>query len=70
MRFLHSLIIPYQELLGNDDPMIPMPRACRIIPYQELLGNDDKFRIHSRNNPIIPYQELLGNDDQNIRLET
>ena len=34
-------IIPYQELLGNYDPVISLFRASLIIPYQELLGNYD-----------------------------
>ena len=41
MRFLHSLIIPYQELLGNYDCFHELPLADQIIPYQELLGNYD-----------------------------
>ena len=42
MRFLHSLIIPYQELLGNYDIALSSTDAVCIIPYQELLGNYDK----------------------------
>ena len=63
MRFLHSLIIPYQELLGNYDPAGRCTRRADIIPYQELLGNYDhggKLKCHYS---IIPYQELLGNYD-------
>lgn len=41
MRFLHSLIIPYQELLGNYDDVFAALRVVSIIPYQELLGNYD-----------------------------
>ena len=41
MRFLHSLIIPYQELLGNYDRDRRMESGNVIIPYQELLGNYD-----------------------------
>ena len=41
MRFLHSLIIPYQELLGNYDLGLTLIYTTRIIPYQELLGNYD-----------------------------
>ena len=41
MRFLHSLIIPYQELLGNYDQQRPRQNGPGIIPYQELLGNYD-----------------------------
>ena len=41
MRFLHSLIIPYQELLGNYDVLLVNGRNSFIIPYQELLGNYD-----------------------------
>ena len=43
MRFLHSLIIPYQELLGNYDCTLSLQFLLRIIPYQELLGNYDSF---------------------------
>ena len=63
MRFLHRLIIPYQELLGNYDTVYGVHAVCAIIPYQELLGNYDP---HCRGLPravIIPYQELLGNYD-------
>ena len=41
MRFLHSLIIPYQELLGNYDIELEAYAGVPIIPYQELLGNYD-----------------------------
>ena len=41
MRFLHSLIIPYQELLGNYDHLQDIRKSINIIPYQELLGNYD-----------------------------
>ena len=41
MRFLHSLIIPYQELLGNYDHSDVSGGHQEIIPYQELLGNYD-----------------------------
>ena len=41
MRFLHSLIIPYQELLGNYDADGTSLDGLDIIPYQELLGNYD-----------------------------
>ena len=41
MRFLHSLIIPYQELLGNYDFDYEEDEDDDIIPYQELLGNYD-----------------------------
>ena len=41
MRFLHSLIIPYQELLGNYDHGGKLKCHYSIIPYQELLGNYD-----------------------------
>ena len=41
MRFLHSLIIPYQELLGNYDQLFEGRVFGVIIPYQELLGNYD-----------------------------
>ena len=41
MRFLHSLIIPYQELLGNYDSLAFQGVHHFIIPYQELLGNYD-----------------------------
>ena len=41
MRFLHSLIIPYQELLGNYDDSRQFLQDGSIIPYQELLGNYD-----------------------------
>ena len=34
-------IIPYQELLGNYDPVRGQLHNRRIIPYQELLGNYD-----------------------------
>ena len=44
MRFLHSLIIPYQELLGNYDQVATGETALPIIPYQELLGNYDAER--------------------------
>ena len=43
MRFLHSLIIPYQELLGNYDIEQDLFWLKNIIPYQELLGNYDLF---------------------------
>ena len=42
MRFLHSLIIPYQELLGNYDIADTTEVPISIIPYQELLGNYDR----------------------------
>ena len=35
------VIIPYQELLGNDDEDDGTTSEEKIIPYQELLGNDD-----------------------------
>ena len=35
------MIIPYQELLGNYDQQIVLPKFAAIIPYQELLGNYD-----------------------------
>ena len=41
MRFLHSLIIPYQELLGNYDLQKMVQDFKTILPYQELLGNYD-----------------------------
>ena len=41
MRFLHSLIIPYQELLGTYDQCVKQSTKDKIIPYQELLGNYD-----------------------------
>lgn len=37
MRFLHSLIIPYQELLGNYDFQIIDNALRRIIPYQHNM---------------------------------
>ena len=46
MRFLHSLIIPYQELLGNYDVEMMAETPRQIIPYQELLGNYDLKRLH------------------------
>ena len=45
MRFLHSLIIPYQELLGNYDDALQLDAGVLIIPYQELLGNYDLVRV-------------------------
>ena len=45
MRFLHSLIIPYQELLGNYDESWPDNQMRKIIPYQELLGNYDSEAV-------------------------
>ena len=45
MRFLHSLIIPYQELLGNYDGQAEMIVDYWIIPYQELLGNYDSEAV-------------------------
>ena len=38
-----TVIIPYQELLGNYDKLYSNPLAFAIIPYQELLGNYDFF---------------------------
>ena len=45
MRFLHSLIIPYQELLGNYDYALESWPDNQIIPYQELLGNYDSEAV-------------------------
>ena len=45
MRFLHSLIIPYQELLGNYDLVQTVDVGWWIIPYQELLGNYDSEAV-------------------------
>ena len=45
MRFLHSLIIPYQELLGNYDKGSVLLSRYQIIPYQELLGNYDSEAV-------------------------
>ena len=67
MRFLHSLIIPYQELLGNYDPGNKRLTEALIIPYQELLGNYDWCRTVPACWRIIPYQELLGNYDTGTR---
>ena len=36
-----TLIIPYQELLGNYDLVFKIQAVQNIIPYQELLGNYD-----------------------------
>ena len=38
---ISSLIIPYQELLGNYDHEKSNQHDACIIPYQELLGNYD-----------------------------
>ena len=46
MRFLHSLIIPYQELLGNYDTYPYDQYDNTIIPYQELLGNYDRLFLY------------------------
>ena len=60
-------IIPYQELLGNYDPIRKPSSRPAIIPYQELLGNYDHYSITAQDTVIIPYQELLGNyDDEDI----
>ena len=59
-----SLIIPYQELLGNYDAGRQRRAAAAIIPYQELLGNYDCPGQRPSAYSIIPYQELLGNYDQ------
>lgn len=61
MRFLHSLIIPYQELLGNYDQRSGILVPLQIIPYQEILGNYDLLAYFLRFFSIIPYQELLVN---------
>ena len=39
---MDAFIIPYQELLGNYDPILYSECAFDIIPYQELLGNYDR----------------------------
>ena len=39
-----ATIIPYQELLGNYDPVVCFLFKKGIIPYQELLGNYDDWR--------------------------
>lgn len=59
MRFLHSLIIPYQELLGNYDALLHHWHARRIIPYQELFGNYDFQIIDNTLRCIIPYQHNM-----------
>ena len=48
-----SLIIPYQELLGNYDCPGQRPSAYSIIPYQELLGNYDQH--HSADERVLNY---------------
>ena len=42
---MRSLIIPYQELLGNYDLAFQVVHVNTIIPYQELLGNYDRQHI-------------------------
>ena len=59
MRFLHSLIIPYQELLGNYDSTYAMLWRRLIIPYQELLGNYDFQIIDNALRCIISYQHNM-----------
>ena len=58
-----SIIIPYQELLGNYDRLPQLQRPFPIIPYQELLGNYDVDEGVDTIVTIIPYQGLLGNYD-------
>ena len=58
-----SIIIPYQELLGNYDHLPGQFQRVDIIPYQELLGNYDLTPEMDEELSIIPYQELLGNYD-------
>ena len=41
------MIIPYQELLGNYDPMSSRTPITSIIPYQELLGNYDTETVNN-----------------------
>ena len=60
-RFLQQSIIPYQELLGNYNPLLAPLTEVQIIPYQELLGNYNFLAVGQLLGVIIPYQELLGN---------
>ena len=60
-RFLQQSIIPYQELLGNYNPLVEAIEERYIIPYQELLGNYNLSIQMYIQIDIIPYQELLGN---------
>ena len=41
-----ATIIPYQELLGNYDPVVCFLFKNGIIPYQELLGNYDSLVLY------------------------
>ena len=58
---IQTVIIPYQELLGNYNTIYNFVRIVSIIPYQELLGNYNQLCLLQRTHIIIPYQELLGN---------
>ena len=54
-----QMIIPYQELLGNYDLILPILGNALIIPYQELLGNYDFQIIDNTLRCIIPYQHNM-----------
>ncbi len=56
-----SLIIPYQEIIGNYSTVYDSMSNVPIIPYQEIIGNYSSASSSQDSLPIIPYQEIIGN---------
>ena len=54
-------VLPYQELLGNYNPMPMYSVPGLVLPYQELLGNYNFDDSNVQPKLVLPYQELLGN---------